>query len=169
LDRELITTLRKKIEPVLDPEGIELVDIEFRMERGKWILRLYIDTPGGIGLKHCELVSRQVGALLDMEDPIEHTYHLEVSSPGINRILRREKDFRTYAGSPVRIKTRHKLNGRRNFHGILKGVEHSKIILEVDGKRIEISLEELEKARLDLPETELFRKDLQRRGTTAGD
>ena len=169
MDRDLITKLRNMIEPVLDPEGIELIDIEFRMERGRWILRLYIDTADGVGLNHCELVSRQVGALLDMKDPIEHTYHLEVSSPGINRILKREKDFKTYAGSPVRIKTRRKLNGRRNFQGILRGVEHSKIVLEVDGKRIEISRDNLEKARLDLPEGELFRKDLQRRGTKAGD
>jgi ribosome maturation factor RimP len=169
LDRDLITKLREMIEPVLDPEGIELIDIEFRMERGRWILRLYIDTADGVGLNHCELVSRQVGALLDMKDPIEHTYHLEVSSPGINRILTREKDFKTYAGSPVRIKTRRKLNGRRNFQGILKGVEDSKIVLEVEGKRIEISRDDLEKARLDLPESELFRKDLKRRGTTAGD
>ena len=103
------------IEPVLEPEGIELVDIEFKNEMGRWVLRLYIDAPAGIKLDHCELVSRQVGALLDMKDPIDHSYHLEVSSPGINRVLRKERDFDLYAGSPVRIKTRRKLDGRRNF------------------------------------------------------
>ena len=169
MDREKISHLWTLIEPVLEPEGIELVDLEFRLERGKWILRLYIDTPGGVNLDHCQLVSRQVGALLDMEDPIEHAYNLEVSSPGINRVLRKEKDFETFAGSPVRIKTRRKLGGRRNFHGTLKGVENSVIVLDVDGKRVEISPDDLEKARLDLPESELFRRALERPSAATGD
>lgn len=163
MSRELTSSLWELIEPVLEPEGIELVDIEFKNEMGRWVLRLYIDAPGGIKLNHCELVSRQVGALLDMKDPIDHSYHLEVSSPGINRVLRKERDFDLYAGSPVRIKTRRKLDGRRNFKGTLKGVEKSRIVLEVDGQRVEISPEDLDSARLDLPESDLFRRDLQRK------
>jgi len=157
------------IEPVLEPEGIELVDIEFKLEGGRWVLRLYIDTPQGVTLDDCELVSRQVGALLDIRDPIEHRYVLEVSSPGINRVLRRERDFRLFAGSPVRIRTRRKLTGRRNFQGILKGMEDSAIILEVDGARVEIDPENVEKANLDLSEDDLFRKDLRKRAVRAGD
>ncbi|MEJ2718372.1 MAG: ribosome maturation factor RimP [Deltaproteobacteria bacterium] len=169
MDRELSTRLWALIEPILEPERIELVDLEFKPERGKWILRIYIDAPGGVNLGDCELVSRQVGALLDIEDPIDHAYHLEVSSPGINRVLRKEKDFNLFAGSPVRIKTRRKLNGRRNFHGVLRGMEDAMIVLEVDGQRVEIAPEDVEKARLDLPESELFRRDLQRRAVTTGD
>jgi len=169
MNKDRISSLRSLIEPILEPEDIELIDLEFKLERGAWVLRLYIDTPGGVGLKHCELVSRQVGAMLDMEDPVEHSYTLEVSSPGINRILRREKDFIQYAGSPVKIKTRHKLDGKRNFHGILMGMEGTMIVLDVDGKRVEISPEDLEHARLDLPESELFRRDLQKRAATTGD
>lgn len=169
MDRELNTRLWTLIEPILEPEGIELVDIEFKPERGTWVLRIYIDTPGGVNLGDCELVSRQVGALLDIEDPIDHAYHLEVSSPGINRVLRKEKDFSLFAGSPVKIKTRRKLNGRRNFHGMLVGMEEAMIVLEVDGQRVEIDPEDVEKARLDLPESELFRRDLQKRAVTTGD
>jgi ribosome maturation factor RimP len=169
MDRELSTRLWTLIEPILEPEGIELVDLEFKPERGKWILRIYIDAPGGVNLGDCALVSRQVGALLDIEDPIDHAYHLEVSSPGINRVLRKEKDFNLFAGSPVRIKTRRKLNGRRNFRGMLIGMEDAMIVLEVDGQRVEISPEDVEKARLDLPESELFRRDLQRRAVITGD
>ena len=169
MNSDLISNLRQLIEPILEPERIELVDLEFKLESGRWVLRLYIDADGGVALTHCELVSRQVGALLDLEDSIEHSYHLEVSSPGINRVLRKEKDFSLFAGSPVKIRTRRKLGGRRNFQGTLMGMENSRIVLQVDGKRVEISPENLDKARLDLPDSELFRQDLRRRAGTAGD
>jgi len=164
MDREFLTSLWTVIEPLLEPDGIELVDLEFKPEGGKWILRLYIDTSDGVTLDLCAQVSRQVGALLDMEDAIEHPYNLEVSSPGINRVIRKEKDFQMFAGSPVRIKTRRKLQGRRNFSGTLRGIENSKIIVDVDGARVEISPDDLERARLDLPDGDFFRQDL-RRGT----
>jgi len=169
MNKDRISSLRSLIEPILEPEDIELIDLEFKLERGAWVLRLYIDTPGGVTLKHCELVSRQVGAMLDMEDPVEHSYMLEVSSPGINRVLRREKDFINYAGSQVKVKARSKLGGKRNFRGILMGMEGNMIILDVDGKRVEISPEDLDHARLDLPESELFRRDLQKRSAGTGD
>jgi ribosome maturation factor RimP len=169
MDRDLIPSLWSMIEPVLEPEGIELVDIEFKLEGGRWVLRLYIDTPRGVSLDDCELVSRQIGALLDIKDPIEHRYVLEVSSPGINRVLRKERDFKLFAGSPVRIRTRSKLTGRRNFQGILKGMEESAIILEVDGARVEIDPGNVEKANLDLSDDDLFRKDLRKRAVRAGD
>ncbi|MBI5249011.1 MAG: ribosome maturation factor RimP [Desulfomonile tiedjei] len=166
MDRELISSLWAMIEPVLEPEGIDLVEIEFKLEGGRWILRLFIDGPSGVTLADCEAVSRQVGALLDIKDPIVRKYTLEVSSPGINRVLRKLKDFSRFAGSPVRIKTRTKIQGQRNFQGILQGVEDSRIIVIVDGNRIEINPDDLEKARLDLPEKELFRKDLRRRSAS---
>lgn len=157
------------IEPVLEPESIELVEVEFKMEAGRWILRLYIDTPMGVTLDDCELVSRQIGALLDIKDPIGRPYTLEVSSPGINRVLRKERDFIQFAGSPVKLRTRRKLDGRRNFQGTLKGMENSKIIVDVDGKRVEINPDDLESARLDLPQQELFRKDLHKGAAKTGD
>ena len=169
MDRDLIPSLWNMIEPVLEPEGIELVDIEFKLEGGRWVLRLYIDTPQGVTLGDCELASRQIGALLDIKDPIEHRYVLEVSSPGINRVLRKEEDFRLFAGSPVRLRTRRKLAGRRNFQGILKGMEDSAIILEVEGARVEIDPNNVEKANLDLSEDDLFRRDLRKRAVGAGD
>ncbi len=169
MDRELISALWRLIEPVLEPDGIELVEVEFKPEGGRWVLRLYIDSPVGVTLDDCEFTSRQIGALLDIKDPIHRPYTLEVSSPGINRVLRKEKDFNLFAGSPVRLKTRRKVAGRRNFQGILKGMENSKIVIEVEGDRIEISSEDLEKARLDLPEQELFRGDLRRGSVITGD
>ena len=169
MDRDLISAVWRLIEPVLEPDGIELVEVEFKPEGGRWVLRLYIDSSVGVTLDDCEFTSRQIGALLDIKDPIHRPYTLEVSSPGINRVLRKEKDFKLFAGSPVRLKTRRKVAGRRNFQGILKGMENSKIVIEVDGDRIEISSEDLEKARLDLPEQELFRGDLRRGSAITGD
>ncbi len=169
MDTDLVLSLWRLIEPVLEPEGVELVDLEFRPEGGRRVLRLYIDRPGGITLDDCALISRQVSALLDLEDPIDQSYHLEVSSPGINRALKREKDFCAFAGSPVRIKTRRKLQGRRNFQGILKGMEESMVVIEVDGTRIRIPTEDMQQARLDLPDSEFFRDDLRRRAGTTGD
>lgn len=169
MDRELITSLWALIEPVLEPEGIELAEVEFKLEGGRWVLRLYIDSVRGVTLDDCQMASRQVGALLDIKDPIRQPYVLEVSSPGINRVLRKKKDFNRFAGSPVRIKTRRKIDGRRNFQGILKGMDDAKIILEMEGNRIEINAEDLEKARLDLPESELFRRDLRRGAVGTGD
>lgn len=169
MDQELNLSLWDLIEPVLEADGIELAEIEFKMESGRWILRLYIDTPGGVTLDDCEYASRQVGALLDLKDPIRRAYVLEVSSPGINRVLRKARDFTRFAGSQVKLRTREKINGRRNFLGIIQGVEDSKIILDINGDRVEIRLEDLEKARLDLPESELFRGDLKRGSAGLGD
>jgi ribosome maturation factor RimP len=169
MDGDLISLLWRLIEPVLEPEGFELVELEYKREGSRSVLRLFIDGPNGVTLDNCELVSRQVSALLDIEDPIEHRYHLEVSSPGINRVLRKEKDFIRFAGSQIRLKTRRKVGGRRNFLGILKGVENSMIILDIDGCRVELAQEDIEKARLDLPESELFRRDTQPAAAVSGD
>jgi len=169
MDRRLISQLWAMIEPLLEPDGIELVELEFKPGAARWILRLYIDTPQGVTLDDCEQVSRQVSALLDVKDPIARPYCLEVSSPGINRVLRKEKDFIQFAGSPVRLRTRAKIEGRRNFQGTLKGMENAMIVIEVDGKLFQISPDNLETARLDLPEKEIFGRDLRRRAGTTGD
>lgn len=169
VDRQLVSSLWAMIEPVVEPEGIELVEVEFRPDRGRWLLRLYIDSPGGVTLDDCTLVSRQVSALLDIKDPIDYPYTLEVSSPGINRVLRKEKDFQRFTGSPVRLTTRFKIEGRKNFSGTLTGVQGSRIILDVNGKRVEIDRENVEKARLDIPEDDLVRRDLRRGSARMGD
>jgi ribosome maturation factor RimP len=169
MDKQFISSLWAMIEPLLETDGIELVELEFKMEGGRWVLRLYVDSERGINLDDCQYVSRQVGALLDIKDPIDRKYTLEVSSPGINRVLRKEKDFDRFAGSPVRIKTGSKIGGRRNFYGILKGIENSVVILEVEGDRVAINPADIEKARLELPDSELFRRDLKRGAVATGD
>ena len=104
------------IEPVLEPDGIELVEVEYLLLGGSWTLRLYIDTPNGVTIDDCAMVSRQIGALLDMENPIDHRYNLEVSSPGINRVMRKLQDFERFSGRQARIKNlRIRLTAEKNF------------------------------------------------------
>jgi ribosome maturation factor RimP len=169
MDRELIKNLWSIIEPIVEADGLELVEIEFKFESGRWILRTYIDGPTGINLDECEYISRQISAILDLKDPIDKAYTLEVSSPGINRVLRKESDFNRFAGSRVKIRTSTKLDGRRNFVGILKGVENNKVVLDVDGNRFEIDPDHIDKARLDLPQEELFGRDPRRGAANARD
>ncbi len=169
MEKDLVPTLWGLIEPIVEPEGIELVELEFSPKGPRWMLRIYIDRPTGVTLEDCALVSRQVSALLDIKDPIQHPYQLEVSSPGINRVLRKDKDFNLYSGSPVHIRTREKQGGRKNFGGILRGMENSKIVIEVDGDLVEISPENVEKARLEAPEHDLFHRNSRQGTVTTGD
>jgi ribosome maturation factor RimP len=154
---ELAQHLWNLIEPVLTPENIELVDLEYRPQGKRSLLRIYIDRPHGVTIDDCALIARQVGALLDIEDPIPGAYDLEVSSPGINRVLRKEEHFAEHIGAPVIIKTKDKLNGRANFKGILEKTSQDSVALNVAGEIIDIGLNNIKKARLDLPEEELFR------------
>jgi ribosome maturation factor RimP len=169
MEGDRVASLWKSIEPILEPEGMELVELECKPERGRLVLRLYIDRPGGITLDDCEMVSRQVGAFLDMEDPFNRPYTLEVSSPGINRVLRKEKDFNLYAGAPVRIRTRRKIGGRRNFSGIIEGARDARILIRIGDELVEIGADDLEKAHLDLPEADLFRRTMPKEAATVGD
>ncbi|HTU01653.1 MAG TPA: ribosome maturation factor RimP, partial [Candidatus Sulfotelmatobacter sp.] len=120
--------------------GLELVDVEFRREPGGWVLRLFIDrsdAPGRVTHDDCQRVSEELGDHLDVEDLITHPYHLEVSSPGLDRPLTRPADFTRFAGQAARITTREPLEGRRNFRGRLAGVAEGAVLLDLDeGPRV---------------------------------
>ena len=138
------------IEPVATSQNLELVDIEWRRESVGWVLRLYIDKEGGIGVDACAQLSREISLLLDVEDMIEQAYTLEVSSPGINRPIKKAKDFERFVGKKVKIKTLNPIENRKNFKGILKKFEKGLITVSIDNSEVTISLEEVEKARLDI-------------------
>ena len=122
-------------EPLIAVMGMELVDVEFLHERDRWILRLFIDKPGGVGLEDCEAVSRAVEAPLEVENIVEHAYHLEVSSPGLERPLKKPEHFRRAEGRLVRVKTFAPLGEppRRNFRGVLTAVALDGVTLDVEG------------------------------------
>jgi ribosome maturation factor RimP len=137
--------------PLLDAEGLSLVAVEYKRERGGWILRVFIDKEGEVTLDDCARVSREFGQLLDVEDIIPTSYHLEVSSPGLDRPLKKEADFLKYSGRRVRIKTTEPVSGRRNFKGALLGCTEGKVMVKVEGSEVfAIPLSSIRKANLEI-------------------
>ena len=137
------------IEPVLLSLGYELVDCEFVNDHG-WVLRVYIDNEAGsITIADCAEVSRSVSAALDVDDVIPQRYSLEVSSPGLNRPLRRLKDFERFKGEKARIRTIEPIDGRGNYIGILQGVAGDDILINVDGTEYKVPLNMVSKAKLE--------------------
>ncbi len=146
--KEIIKAVWDLAEPVILSRGLELVDVEFHRERQGWVLRLYIDRPGGVTIGDCVAVSEILSDLLDAKDFIHHPYHLEVSSPGLDRPLRKREDFERFAGDKVKITLKHPLEGRRNFTGRLKGLKEDKVLVEIEGRVWELPLEEIKKAHI---------------------
>jgi len=136
------------VEPVCESEGMELVHVEYQKEPAGRILRLYIDKPGGVALEDCAAISRQVSDLLDIYMKGKDSYHLEVSSPGMNRPLGRVKDFNRFKGYSVRIKSLQPINGQKNFKGTLMGIEDSWVKIMVNDQAVAINIEDIFKARL---------------------
>jgi ribosome maturation factor RimP len=140
--------IRQLLEPTLATMGYELVDLEANIGGRKGLLRLYIDKPEGVGLDDCERVSHQVSGVLDVEDPIPGEYVLEVSSPGLNRPLKRPEHFERFTGSEAKIAMRAPLDGRRRFRGRLEGVEDGYVAVRVDGELYRLRIADIDKARL---------------------
>lgn len=143
--RERLITL---IEPLIGRMGYELVDLEHGAGRGSAVVRLFIDRSGGVGIEDCERVSREVSALLDVEDPIPSAYTLEVSSPGFDRALRTRAHFERFVGSRVLVELAAARAGRRRYTGTLLAVNGEELVLEVDGERVAMNIAEVAKARL---------------------
>ncbi|MEJ2343866.1 MAG: ribosome maturation factor RimP [Gammaproteobacteria bacterium] len=136
------------LEPAIAALGYELVGIEYRRQPKNNLLRVYIDQDSGITLEDCEQVSHQLSGVLDVEDPIKGHYTLEVSSPGLDRPLFKAEHFERFAGNKVRVRTGAPHQGRRNWTGVLRGLEGDDVVVEVDGDEIRLPLDSIEQARL---------------------
>jgi ribosome maturation factor RimP len=147
----LAEKIRDLVSAPVEGAGYELVDVEWKHEQGGWIVRVFIDGPGGISLEDCERVSRELSAVLDVNDVIPQAYSLEVSSPGLNRPLRAPEHFRRFVGHKARVRLVAGIEGRRNFAGTIVSVsdDDRSVILEVDGKEHALPLADLEKANLE--------------------
>ncbi|UCD84130.1 MAG: ribosome maturation factor RimP [Deltaproteobacteria bacterium] len=148
LTAKIVEAVWKIIEPVADREGLELVDIEYRREDRGWVLRIYIDRENGVNVGDCSRMSGEIGTVLDVEDPIPQSYHLEVSSPGLNRPLKKEGDYQKYQGKLVKIRTVIPIDGRQSFTGRLLGYSDGQVRVEVEGKEWEIPFDQIIKANL---------------------
>ncbi len=139
------------IQPIIDAHGFELVDVEYVKEGGTWYLRAYIDKPGGITVDDCEVVSRAFSDILDEKDYIEDTYIFEVSSPGLGRPLKKEKDFARSLGEEVEIRTYRAIDKQKEFIGILVEYDKDTVTIEYeDGTTQTFSREEIAFIRLAL-------------------
>ena len=152
------------VEPVCEAAGYELVDLRFVLEQGGWTLRVAVDLPldddtdldqvpsDRVDLEDCEQLSRELSAVLDVEDPIPQAFHLEVSSPGIDRPLRTARHFARFAGSEAKIQLATPLHlpagERRNFKGVLQGVDGSDVLIDCDGTAFRLPIDDIDHARL---------------------
>ncbi|MBT3366376.1 MAG: ribosome maturation factor RimP [Nitrospina sp.] len=142
---QLVTNL---IEPVLVAEGLELVDVEYKKEGKNWVLRIYIDKEKGVTVEDCQNISRLTGDLIEVEETIKTPFNLEVSSPGLDRSLKREKDFLKFKGKRIRLHSLSPIDSRRKFTGILADFKDQTIFMDLDGKPFEILLSQVDKANL---------------------
>ena len=157
---------RTLLEPVLARDGFELVEVEWAREGRDWVLRVYVDREGGVGIEHCQEVTRTIEPILDVEDFIEPAYNLEVSSPGVNRPLRKPQDFERFKGERAHVKAFGPLEGtapgqapRKNWTGALRGFVDGDVEIEVDGVVHRIPHAKIAKANLEYD----FDADLRRK------
>ena len=150
MDFDIENRVRELVEPVVIDLGFELVDAEFVQAHGGWVLRLYIDKPGGITIDEITRVSREASTLLDVEDFMPGRYSLEVSSPGLERPLVKPEHFLAAIGKSARIKTRAPIDGRKNFKGTIEACAEGSVTLkDTEDNIYEIELEDIDKARLE--------------------
>ncbi|MFH2201751.1 MAG: ribosome maturation factor RimP [Elusimicrobiota bacterium] len=134
---------------VLAQEAVELVDLRYLRDGGRWVLRFFVDKQGGVTIDDCERVSRRLGAILDAAGVMTHAYALEVSSPGLKRIIKKIEDYERFSGERVKLSVHAAVSGQRHFRGILRGVEDGKILLEHDGGLTHFAPTSIHEARLD--------------------
>jgi len=141
--------IQQLVEPIVEDLGYEFVGLEYSSNPKNRLLRLYIDQPEtGIDLEDCETVSREVSAVLDVEEPISGQYTLEVSSPGVERPLFTAAQFERFIGETARVQMRSPVDGRRRFKGRIVAVDGEVVRLEVDGAEFELDASAMDKARL---------------------
>jgi ribosome maturation factor RimP len=151
LAREKIEDVVTKLgTPVAEQLGLELVDVEYKKEGADWVLRCFIDSPNGVGIDECQHYSMALEKILDEKDPIPGSYLLEVSSPGLERPLKKETDFERFKGQMVRIKLHKALNGQKKYVGELLGYEinDQQVIIKVDQDTIAVPYQDIAKANL---------------------
>ncbi|GLZ88123.1 ribosome maturation factor RimP [Pseudomonas sp. BN414] len=140
--------LQALLAPVVEALGYQCWGIEFLSQGRHSLLRIYIDHENGILVDDCEKVSRQISGVLDVEDPISNEYTLEVSSPGMDRPLFTLEQFAAHAGELVKIKLRSPFEGRRNFQGLLRGVEEQDVVVLIEDREFLLPIELIDKANI---------------------
>lgn len=144
----VLNQVEELVTPILERENSELVDIEFKKEPVGLVLRIFIDSESGVGLDKCSRVSRIVSPILDEADVISGPYILEISSPGVERPLKKLSDFQRFVGKKAYVKTFQAIEEKRKFTGIIKSASKGKLVLSFEGKIVEIPIESICKSHL---------------------
>jgi ribosome maturation factor RimP len=144
-DAQWLDQIEAVVAPVLASRGLDLVDTEWRREGRRWVLRFYVDKPGGVGIEDCQRASRELGDVLDASALIEEGYDLDVSSPGLDRQLRKDREFRWALGKRVQCW----VAGGQEFRGRLVDVDAARLTLDHEGERVEVARERVTKAKLE--------------------
>jgi ribosome maturation factor RimP len=144
-EEDRIERIEEIVTPVVRDHGLELVDLEWRAHGPRGLLRVYVDKPGGVGIRDCERVSREIGDVLDVSDVIEHRYDLEVSSPGLDRPLRKEREYRWAVGKRVKCWVAE----GSDVTGRLVAVTDDRLVVDVEGVAHEVPRSQVRKARLE--------------------
>jgi len=146
-----VTELVEKLaSPVVEEAGMELVSVNFVKEGGRWYLRLFIDKPGGIGIEDCRYISEKVDKMLDERDPIPQSYTLEVSSPGIERPLKKLSEFGRFTGRLAAVSTFAPVGGKKKIRGKIMEVRGQDVVFYVDGEELVIPFKQISSARLEI-------------------
>jgi len=144
----LVDKLTSLLGPLVAEKGLELVEIQYRREGTGWVLRVIIDKEAGVGIDDCAEVSREAGRLLEVEDLIDHPYNLEVSSPGLDRPLKKENDFIRYRGRRVKVKTKEPIGNQKIFVGAIERMYNGLVTLRTEKGLVSLPFDEIVKAKL---------------------
>jgi len=155
---EAVERIRAVADRVVQSHGLELFDVQLRRESSGWVVRVFIDKPGlsgtpedSVGVEDCAAVSREMSTILDVEDPLDRAYTLEVSSPGLDRPLRDTRDFTRFTGRAAKVVVDEPVDGQTAFAGRLRGVEDGTLVFEGQGRKWHrIALANIKRARLDV-------------------
>jgi ribosome maturation factor RimP len=155
---EAVKRIRAAADGVVQSHGLELFDVQLRRESSGWVVRVFIDKPGtsgtpedSVGVEECAAVSRELSTILDVEDPIDRAYTLEVSSPGLDRPLRGARDYERFTGRAAKLVVNEPVDGQTAFAGRIRGVEDDVLVFEAQGRKWHrIALDNIKRARLDV-------------------
>jgi ribosome maturation factor RimP len=148
--KSVVDTVSEVVKPVLAEDDLELVDVEYKKEGPRWFLRVFIDKIGGITVKDCQKISRKVEDIIEIEDIIDGKYFLEVSSPGLDRPLKSEKDLLRNLNKRVSVDTRSSINKKCKFVGTVQNAEDGLLFLKLDDEVLSIPIDEIKKATLEI-------------------
>jgi len=143
-------SIAEMVTPIINENRLELVDVEYKKEGKNWFLRIFIDKEGGVTVDDCTRVSRQIEDLIEVEEVVPSSYILEVSSPGLDRPLKKKEDFLRFKGKRAHVTTYTPIHQQKSFKGTIQDFQNDVLFLEIDCDRVEIPKNQIAKARLEL-------------------